>query len=160
MLRSQAVLASLVISLAAFSSGSAQAQVWNGYSGGWYGGLPYSVYSMDAVPYYALHPPVYYSHIVPRPYGYSPYAYPPYVMTPESTPNTGPQVMINPHVTTPAKSEKNDNRVAQTEPKTILNPYVTSSVADVQRAAIRHSRPAPKVIHPSALAKSAGKLAR
>ncbi len=39
---------------------------------------------LDNVPYFALHPPVYYSYPVPRTYGYSPFAYPPGVMTPES----------------------------------------------------------------------------
>lgn len=31
----------------------------------------------SVIPYFALYPPVYYSHIVPRPYGYSPFALPP-----------------------------------------------------------------------------------
>ena len=35
------------------------------------------------IPYYAAHPPVYYSHIVARPYGYSPYAYVPGIVTPD-----------------------------------------------------------------------------
>ena len=35
------------------------------------------------IPFHALYPPVYYSHIVPRPYGYSPYAYYPGIVTPE-----------------------------------------------------------------------------
>ncbi len=34
------------------------------------------------IPYFAAHPPVYYSHIVARPYGYSPYAYLPGIVTP------------------------------------------------------------------------------
>src|ERR1700742_789907 len=38
---------------------------------------------LNNVPYYALHPPVYYSYPVPRTYGYSPFAYPPSVMTPD-----------------------------------------------------------------------------
>src|SRR5436305_2234169 len=35
------------------------------------------------LPYFALHPPVYYSYPVPRTYGYSPFAYGPEVMTPD-----------------------------------------------------------------------------
>src|SRR5262245_27891802 len=35
------------------------------------------------VPFYALHPPVYYSYPVPRTYGYSPFAYGPWTMTPD-----------------------------------------------------------------------------
>ena len=45
--------------------------------------LPPSIYVNDYIPYYAAHPPVYYSYPVPRPYGFSPYAYPPGTMTPE-----------------------------------------------------------------------------
>jgi hypothetical protein len=57
------------------------------------GHYPYSIYPYYApiplradqpIPYYAVHPPVYYSHIVPRPYGYSPYAYVPGIVTPQS----------------------------------------------------------------------------
>lgn len=140
-------------------SGSAEAQVWNGYAGGWYGGLPYSVYSMDSVPYYALHPPVYYSHIVPRPYGYSPYAYPPYIMTPDSPPGSAPQVMINPHVTAPVRSEKKEGRVAKIEPRTILNPYVVGEVAGAPTAR-GGKRAAAAASEPPARATLAGKLAR
>jgi hypothetical protein len=34
------------------------------------------------IPHFAAFPPVYYSHVVPRPYGYSPYAYVPGVVAP------------------------------------------------------------------------------
>ena len=59
-----------------------------------YGG-PYVPYCWDygyagvygsEMPYFTLHPPVYYSYRVARTFGYSPFAYPPYVMTPDSEP--------------------------------------------------------------------------
>ncbi|HEV7282128.1 MAG TPA: hypothetical protein VGN57_18135 [Pirellulaceae bacterium] len=44
--------------------------------GGLYGG-DCQMQAFDRVPYFALNPPVYYSHPVARPYGYSPFALPP-----------------------------------------------------------------------------------
>lgn len=158
-LRVLSLLAALFV--AGTMSSAAQAQVWNGYNSGFYGGLPYSVYSLDSVPYYALHPPVYYSHVVPRPYGYSPYAYPPGIMTPEVAPGeSAPQVMINPHVPSRTKASQTENRVAaasprQIEPKTILNPYVTSDVAKLPAETRRRGRPQPKTVRPTAMAQRA-----
>lgn len=90
------------------------------------------------LPYFALHPPVYYSEPVPRTYGYSPFAYPPGVMTPELVGESQPVTINNPYVppTTPASPEiKPSDRSASTssapEPLVIINPFVTpaSSVA-------------------------------
>ena len=77
-------------------------------------------------PYFALHPPVYYSYPVPRTYGYSPFAYPASVRTPEI--------------------------VAAAEPETIINPYVPSSVKetkpsdDHENTAATKTRPKPLVV--------------
>jgi hypothetical protein len=80
------------------------------------------------VPYYALHPPVYYSYPVPRPYGYSPFAYPPSVRTPEILGFTEPEVIINPHVPSSYQqsTELKDQVThrAQPQPLVIFNPYV------------------------------------
>jgi hypothetical protein len=43
---------------------------------GWCGGF-YRPTPREQPPYFAQFPPVYYSHVVPRPYGISPYAAPP-----------------------------------------------------------------------------------
>jgi hypothetical protein len=64
----------------------------------------YSIYTQDRIPYFAQHPPVYYSYVVPRPYGYSPYAYPGTVMTPERAPQAKPATIINPFVRRKADS--------------------------------------------------------
>ena len=75
-------------------------------------------------PYYALHPPVYYSAPVPRTYGYSPFAYPGTVMTPEIA--LGPEEIVNPHVdpeeVPPPAQEASDKTAAA--PQVIHNPYV------------------------------------
>jgi hypothetical protein len=57
-------------------------------------------------PYFAQFPPVYYSRIVPRPYGISPYAAPAGIMPVEmSVPMPCPTIISNPHVipATPAE---------------------------------------------------------
>jgi hypothetical protein len=89
---------------------------------------------LNNVPYYALHPPVYYSYPVPRTYGYSPFAYPPSVMTPDIVFESQPVTIINPHVEsnkmTPAKpqSDRSAATSAPIEPLVILNPYVNQDM--------------------------------
>lgn len=96
---------------------------------------------LNNVPYFALHPPVYYSYPVPRTYGYSPFAYPPSVMTPEVAPSQ-PLEIINPHVpsngeTTPAQdvSDRSVNAGPQPQSLVIINPFVgpNQSVAQSER---------------------------
>jgi hypothetical protein len=84
------------------------------------------------LPYFALHPPVYYSEPVPRTYGYSPFAYPPGVMTPEIVSEPKPVTINNPYVpaTSPAKADiKPTDRSASAsqapEPLVIVNPFVS-----------------------------------
>jgi hypothetical protein len=90
------------------------------------------------LPYFALHPPVYYSEPVPRAYGWSPFAYPPGTMTPEIVGEAQPVTINNPYApaTTPAKADvKPSDRSASAnpapEPLVIVNPFVSpaSSVA-------------------------------
>lgn len=106
---------------------------FGGFYGGWdIGALYRQLY--NNLPYFALHPPVYYSYPVPRPYGYSPFAYMPGVMTPEVS--MGPLEIINPHVPStqnnemPAKPTDTTAAAArQPEPLVIINPYVTTEKA-------------------------------
>jgi hypothetical protein len=83
------------------------------------------------LPFYALHPPVYYSDVVTRTYGYSPFAYPPGVMTPEIACAPQPISIINPYVpqkpATPADKKSDPTAAAspQPEPLVIINPFVT-----------------------------------
>jgi hypothetical protein len=72
-----------MVAMLGFSGSSAQAQGFGPGCGGYGWGAPYSYYQRETIPYFSLHPPVYYSKVVPRTYGYSPFAYPPGTMTPE-----------------------------------------------------------------------------
>ena len=82
-------------------------------------------------PYFALHPPVYYSAPVPRSYGYSPFPYPGTVPTPEVV--MGPEEIINPHVDpdangeevpVPPQEQEASQRTARVSPEVIRNPFV------------------------------------
>jgi hypothetical protein len=86
------------------------------------------------LPYFALHPPVYYSCPVPRTYGYSPFAYPPGVMTPDFVTGPIPMTINNPYTpaiknpAAPAMSPSSDSSATATpvvEPLVIVNPFVT-----------------------------------
>jgi len=97
-------------------SAKAQCAVW---------GMPYAqLYDMDYIPYFAKHPPVYYSYPVARTYGYSPWAYPPTVMTPELPPAV--KTVMNPYVPQNTKASPSTDRIAK-GPKTIINPFVDAS---------------------------------
>lgn len=93
-----------------FSSSTANAYWWTGAGigiGEVYRSLDYP--TERRVPYFAAHPPVYYSTPVPRTYGYSPFAYTPDTRTPDVVGGC-PQ------------------------PLEILNPYVPSSTGDSEPA--------------------------
>lgn len=136
----------IVVGFGHSTSASAQGIVGGGY-GGWGGyGLPYNLYGLDSIPYFALHPPVYYSRPVPRPYGYSPFAYPPGIMTPEiEVPQA--KMMINPFV--PRKEPAQQAGRVAVAPKLIKNPFVKRELADANEAdaASQDSGPRPKVIY-------------
>jgi hypothetical protein len=116
---------------------TAQAQICNGGYGYGYG-LGYLYNSLDYnVPYFAAHPPVYYSYPVPRTYGYSPFAYPPGTMTPQVEGMPEPIQISNPYV--PQKAQPEAEKTADTvetrraslespaEPLMIVNPYAQSN---------------------------------
>jgi hypothetical protein len=116
----------LLLGCVGASSASAQNGILLGQGGGYgigsfnYGGG----INQQSIPYYALYPPVYYSHPVPRAYGYSPFAYPPGVMTPDVAPPVGAMYM-NPYVPQPADSKPVDRTAA----KTYYNPFVQQASA-------------------------------
>jgi hypothetical protein len=91
---------------------------------GW--GRAYSSSRIPTPPYFAIHPPVYYSYPVPRTYGYTPWAYPSYVMTPEIKAPVEPATFDNPYVeqdATPAATTKSASH-KNAAPKVIENPHV------------------------------------
>jgi hypothetical protein len=109
--------------------------------GGYYGFDIAELYRQlyNNLPYFALHPPVYYSYPVPRPYGYSPFAYLPNMMTPDVMAGSPPLEIINPYVPS-SKNERTEEPKADTkaavsrqpEPLVIINPYVSSDKALAQ----------------------------
>lgn len=84
-----------------------------------------SGYTRYRIPYFALHPPVYYSCPVPRTYGYSPFAYPPGTMTPEVA-SPGPVVIQNKFVPRAKASKPKSDQVTQM-PLRITNPYAVQA---------------------------------
>ncbi|HQU45732.1 MAG TPA: hypothetical protein PK867_23160, partial [Pirellulales bacterium] len=81
----------------------------------------YGMMNSQPPPYYAVFPPVYYSHPVARPYGYSPFAYPPGYITPSVGP-VPPKEVANPYVPRERKASTTDRTAAA--PKVFVNPYV------------------------------------
>jgi hypothetical protein len=67
---------------------------WGGFGGGLFGFELNG--NEDRIPFYALHPPVYYSYPIARPYGDSPFASPPGYYGPGAE-DGGPQTIINPY---------------------------------------------------------------
>ena len=99
---------------------------------GLYNGL--DRYTDYRVPYFAAHPPVYYSYPVPRTYGHSPFAYPPHFRTPDLTAPLAPVTINNPYVPAsngPATEVKADDETVSTPKKSaplvVVNPYVVDT---------------------------------
>jgi hypothetical protein len=107
-----------------------------------------SGYAGYRIPYFTLHPPVYYSVPVPRTYGYSPFAYPPGTMTPEISP-TQPVVIQNKFVPKKSSVPATRDRVAQT-PLRIANPFVAQTDASTASHPVVASHQ-PQVIFPAKL---------
>jgi len=84
-------------------------------------------YSQEPVPYFALHPPVYYGRIIARPYGDSPYPYPPgrisYVA---SSPAPTPKIVRNKYVSGEATAPS-VSHYQTPKPLRIKNPFVEQS---------------------------------
>ena len=117
-----AVLTLAFVAVAKADDGTPYAGGYGGYGYGGYGYLPSNFYVRDYIPYFALHPPVYYSRPVPRTYGYSPFAYPPGTRTPEiAAPE--PLVVPNKFVPSKARSKPDPDQVVR-RPLRITNPFV------------------------------------
>lgn len=130
-----------LLALLATSFGAANASAQGPWAplGGYGGFAPYGTYAwqrdaFDRVPYYAMHPPVYYSYPVARPYGYSPFALPPGVLPVE--PNVAPdclaQVESNPFFVPGEKAPAPAAPAAERSTKTAvaapeINPFFVRS---------------------------------
>jgi hypothetical protein len=116
-------------------------------SAGWGFAWPTSCYAAEALPYFSVFPPVYYSHRVPRPFGYSPFAYPPGVLTPCSEP---PQAVAQ------NASRMPDGAEAARQgrpPLRINNPFVGPPSPPGLTTNRRPPARQPKVIYPAAMAR-------
>lgn len=97
MIRNLSLAALFLAACSVLAPNEAEAQWgWQGYPQ-FYGRNVYTVYDQDRLPYFALHPPVYYSRAVPRTFGYSPFAYPGWVPTP-ALPTNMPEMIVNPYI--------------------------------------------------------------
>jgi hypothetical protein len=107
-----------------------------------------TIYSTESVPYFSLHPPVYYSYRVARTYGYSPFAYPPGVQTPDSWPSR-PARMSNAFF---LEGDESTDSSQGPHPLRIDNPFVeqdrVSGVTKPQNPTSRR----PQRIYPAAMA--------
>lgn len=124
----KAILASVVLAGAAVFCVPSGVAAWDGpgwapWAGaGWWWATP-SLYATESIPYFAEHPPVYYSHVVPRAYGFSPYAYPPGVLTPEVR-HIEPVVVCNQYAPAAADQLAAGERATR-RPLRIANPFAS-----------------------------------
>ncbi|HEY1602316.1 MAG TPA: hypothetical protein VGG64_22130 [Pirellulales bacterium] len=128
-----------------------------GYGGGFGwggGGFANGAYTLEPPPYFSIFPPVYYSHVTPRPYGFSPFAYPGFAQTPERI-----GMQSTPYVP-PRRQTVNRAASAQTvsKPVIIKNPYVLPEAERPERLA--DGRPVPQDVSNSkyASASSEGRI--
>lgn len=138
---------------AALAQGYSFAPPWaNSGWGCYYNSSPYF---QESVPYYALHPPVYYSYPRPRTYGDSPFPYLPGMANWQNDqPVPQPQVVKNNYF---EDSDASTDQQYQTNlPKRIRNPFVeqtdnTNVSNGVKWDAKKQSK--PSVVYPTALAR-------
>lgn len=148
----------------AYSTDASAAGIWP------YGGLSWYRYWIQPpiladrpIPYYAVHPPVYYSRITPRPYGFSPYAYIPALVNPtlesagqcaEQRQPVQPLTVWNEHVEKPGPAPEAAAKSGP-RPLMIVNPFVESgpslAVAEVPDGGVPDE---PQVVFPTAAAES------
>ncbi len=132
-----ALLVFALAAVAASQAAAADGPVGYGGWGHWAYYFPnYPLYGREYIPYYALHPPVYYSFPIPRTYGRSPFAYPPCGCGPEPVLEVAqPKVITNPFVDHSEVPHASTPRSAAIQPKRVINPYVnTAHAADLADA--------------------------
>jgi hypothetical protein len=90
---------------------------------GFWGYSPYlGSVDLNEIPYFAMNPPVYYSHVVARPYGWSPFPHPFGSASFAYERVSQPQVVVNQYVSPSAASQAT---AAQPPlPLRIVNPFV------------------------------------
>ena len=122
--------ASLCASSAFAQNGPGRTAIGSNGSLGFYGFGYYDYMSNPAnIPHYAFYPPVYYSYVVPRSYGYSPFAYPPGVMTPEAEVKPTGAMFRNPFVPPRAEPKPASSDKTAAVGNRVRNPFVEQARA-------------------------------
>jgi hypothetical protein len=126
------VLPALALSLGMWANTASADCYGQGIGNCWFGNLNaygasgtlYGSGYLFVPPYYAIHPPVYYSHQYYRPYGWTPFAQPSYISPAVLRPE--PRLVVNPHVKVKevSKPQANDNTA---KAEMIMNPYFVKS---------------------------------
>lgn len=132
-----------VVAALTIASYDAKAQ-WVSYGGGGFGCCFGSIYSTESVPYFAKHPPVYYSRHIARPYGFSPYPY----LAGLISRGDGPLFYMQYPLVDVDRDAASDR---QTRPLRIDNPFV----APVEKSPTAKTYPSqrqPKIVYPVRLA--------
>jgi hypothetical protein len=115
----------------------------------------HTLYSSENVPYYALHPPVYYSYPVARTYGDSPFPYPPGLSALQAYSSyPQPQMIKNEYVE--EATSPMDQQYQTHVPLRISNPFVEKSDNAVMSKGViweGKSTLKPLVIYPTAYAR-------
>jgi hypothetical protein len=124
---------------------------WAGY--GCDGYYRTTTYSQESIPYFALHPPVYYSKPIPRIYGESPFPYPPGMTAYQAYTPPQPQIIKNEPID--EANPPTDQQYQTRQPLRITNPFVQQSDNTTMLKGVKwgtKKTPKPMVVYPASLA--------
>ena len=130
------VPAAAVVSLGLWANSASADGYGQGIGNCWFGNLNaygasgtlYGSGYLHVPPYYAIHPPVYYSHQYYRPYGWTPFAQPSHIAPAALRPE--PRMIVNPHV--PVQEVKKPQPDHTAKSQMIVNPYFVKAQATGQ----------------------------
>jgi hypothetical protein len=89
--------------------------------GGWFPAIPLRSSDLDRLPHFSLFPPVYYSHLIRHPYGYSPFARLPELTSILAVCSEGPVTVRNPFFSAAPIHPKEES--LSTGPLVVRNPF-------------------------------------
>jgi len=137
MISLRCVLPAAVVLAMGLWTGTASADCGSGFGVGncWFGNLNaygasgtlYGSGYLHVPPYYAIHPPVYYSHQYYRPYGWSPFAQSSWQGAAVLRPEPRPEVIINPHVREVEEARPAPAANDMAKAQWIINPHVAQA---------------------------------
>jgi hypothetical protein len=128
-------------------------QGWNYYPANWNGCYSHGSYACDYVPYYAMHPPVYYSYHTARTYGDSPYPYPPGISALQQAFSAiTPQIIKNEYAGEDS-SMPGEQSVRTIQPLRISNPFVEQTDKSTMSKGVKWGEKKatkPLIVYPTA----------